>query len=144
MYLLSLARTLLGQLEHILYFAHGGVGHAVGGEAHALGAHVDVGGLVEHVNLVEGVHDVLADGADAVLLPHHDVVVANLTEGGFGEADGAGKFVGHDAEAEGCEGEGFGNHRPEQAGHHVLLKHLLVVRHGDEFDGMRVERCLVA
>ena len=99
-------------MEHILNFLHRLVGHTLRGEAHALGAEVDHRGLVQNVGLVECIHDVLANGTDTMLLPHHHVVVLNLFQGGFGQFHAAWKFVRHDAEAQWRKCECLGNHAP--------------------------------
>ena len=46
-----------------------GVAHSFGLEAHSLGGQIDLGRLVEHVDLVKSVHNVDVYGEDAVLGP---------------------------------------------------------------------------
>ena len=140
----SLAGARLGQVEDILHFLHGGGSHAVGFAAHVAGAHVDVGGFAEHIGLVEGIHDVGADGNGAVLLPKDYVVGLDVLKRGFSQFYTGGQCVGHNANAKRGEGQCFGNHGPEHTGHFVTTQEPLDVRHGHEFDRVGVQRGFVA
>ena len=75
---------LPSQSKRLSQFLHLRLAHAFRHEAHAAGTHVDLRGLVEHIHLVEGCHDVGVDGKHAVFLPHHHVVAfVKGVEGGF-------------------------------------------------------------
>ena len=130
--------TAGGQLEDLLDFLHVGLGHAIRLGAEVAGTHVDVGGLAEHVRLVEGIHDVGAHSHGAVLFPEHHVVGLDLLERVLGQLDGRRQGIGHDADAQGRKGEGLGYHAPQHTGHLAGAQETLDVRHGHQFDGMGV------
>ena len=100
----------------MLYFLHCFISHALWFEAHGTGGEVYLGCLAEYIGLVEGFHDVTTYGYGAVFLPQYHIVMTDLLEGGICQFDGTGQGVGHDADAEGCEGKGLGYHGPEHMG----------------------------
>ena len=66
---------LLGEMEGLGHLGQLGTAHAVGLETHGAGIDVDLGGLGEHIDLIEGIHHVETLGEDTVLLPHDDIVI---------------------------------------------------------------------
>lgn len=135
------ARLRIGvsEMEGFLELVHGGVGHALGDEAHGACVLVDLRGLDEDVDLVECLGSVIADGYYAVLLPKYYIVLLQALDGLLCQLDARGHLVGDDAQALGAEGACLGDHGPEQTGEHVGLEESGVVRHGHELDGMCVD-----
>ena len=97
----------------------------------------------EHINLVEGIHYIQALGKDAVLLPHHYIIVFQLLQGFFSQLQAAWQLIRNDTQTEWTECLGLRNHTPEQVAQHILAHELLVVAHGDELDRMSMNGSLV-
>lgn len=72
--------ALFRQMEGLGHLLHLFVAHALGFIAHCTAANIDLCALRQHVDLVEGIHDVLAFGKDTVLFPQHDIVVGQGLE----------------------------------------------------------------
>ena len=135
---------LFRQAEGGRHLLHLGVGHAVGFETHVAGRDVDLRGFVEHVHLVEGVQDIGIDGQDAVLFPHHHVVVVvDGLDGGLRQLVGRRQHVGHHAQPAGAEGLGFGNHGPEHPGGGVFFQPARAVGKCHQLNRMGVEASAV-
>jgi len=66
----SCRRLLSRQVEGYGHFLHLRVAHALGLEAHALGIDIDLGRFREYVNLVKGIHRVLAQ--ELTVMAHGD------------------------------------------------------------------------
>jgi hypothetical protein len=131
------------QMECFGHLFHLRIAHTFRLEAHGAAVDVDLCTLGEHVDLVEGIHDVLALGEDTVLLPHHDIVILQFLKRALSELDTSGELIRHDAETQWTEGFCLGDHAPQELRQHVFAQELTVVAHGNELDGVRVERGFV-
>ena len=75
-----------------------------------------------------------------MLLPHHHVVVVQLADRSLGQHHRAGQLVGDDTQTARTESLGLGDHTPQRARSHILLEEGLVVREGNQLDGVRMQR----
>lgn len=126
-------------MEHFADLPYGFRGHPFRREPAALAGKVDAGGFVQHIRLVEGVHDIGSDGEGTVLFPEDDIMVPDLFEGCIREFDRAGKGVGNDPDPERCESQGLRNHGPENLREVLRIQEVLRMGQGDKLDRMRVQ-----
>ena len=78
-----------------------------------------------------------------MFLPHHNIVIVQFLQGGVGQLHGTWQSVRDDSQSARTEGLCLRNHAPEEIGQHVFLEKGGIVRHGDQFDGMRMKRSFV-
>ena len=65
---------LFRRAEDVGEFLHLGVCHSVRLKAHTPCRDIDLRRFVQHIHLVESIHDIHIHGKDTVLFPHHHVV----------------------------------------------------------------------
>ena len=131
------------QIESLGHLSHFFLAHTIRLKSHALGIDVDLRTLREHVNLVEGIHYIQALGKDAVLLPHHYIIVFQFLQGFLSQLQAAWQLIRNDAQTEWTECLGFRNHAPKQIAQNVLAHELLVVAHGDKLDRVSMNGSLI-